>query len=435
MKFLKIKNPILMVFIYREIVVYQLFVEISLLIHLLANFIICFYRTIVSIYTLFLDMNPETARQLFESGGILLVLDAPKEMEFGIDMYSWQIGPQFHGVKMIPPGVHYCYYSERDLLTKELSHRQSFFIQIQQPNQLLVLVRWSATENLFQCELLTSDEYEIRRNQRYEFDRLLGQYPLDTYRQWLSLSNHLRYDFIDKLLPPNGHICSANVFNINDHKRHNQEFSVPKNLTEAESRLPKMTLNSQFALRFTVIEDKKKFNSSGSDLTQSNLDRTNLLEKIVAERFDSNIYGILCELQFSFIVFLLGHLYDGFEQWKHVLHLICSCQRAFCRWPMFYIDFLQIIYFQLKHFANDSSTGEHLFVDIDQKENYIYKSLENLFANISAFNDNQQMDGNDSEKLTERCEKMKKFLYETYHWTFDDEPEDEKPIIVEFDNQ
>jgi A1 cistron-splicing factor AAR2 len=378
-------------------------------------------------------MNSDTARQLFESGGILLVLNAPKEMEFGIDMYSWQIGPQFHGIKMIPPGIHYCYYSERDLLTKELANRQSFFIEIKQPNQMFIVIQWSSSENLFQRQQLTFDEYEIRRNQRYELDHLLGQYPLDTYRQWLALSNHLRYDFIEKILPLNGQICSANVYHVNEYKKSIEEFSVPKNLTEAESRLPKMTPNPQFAFRFTIIENKKNF-YYGSDLTQSKLDRTNELEKIISERFDSNIYGILCELQLSFLVFFLGQLYDGFEQWKCLFHLICSCQKAFCRWPSFYIDFLQIIYFQLKHFSTDSSTGEHLFVDIDQQENYIYKSLENLFANISAFNDNQQMEGNDSEKLIERCYKMKQFLNETYKWTFDDEPEDEKPIIVELEN-
>jgi len=191
-----------------------------------------------------------------------------------------------------------------------------------------------------------------------------------------------------------------------------------------------MIPNPQYAVRFTIIENKKNL-YSGSDLTQSKLDRTDELEKIISERFDSNIYGILCELQLSFLIFFLGQLYDGFEQWKCLFNLICSCQKAFCRWPIFYIDFLQMIYFQLKYFSID----EHLFVNIDQQDNYIYKSLENLFANISAFNDNQQMEGNDSEKLIERCQKMKQFLNEKYKWTFDDEPDDEKPIIVELDNQ
>ena len=376
-------------------------------------------------------MNSDTARQLFESGGILHVLDAPKEMEFGIDMYSWQIGPQFQGIKMIPPGIHFCYYSERDTLTKQIANRQGFFIEIRQPNEMFIVIRWSPTENLFQRQSLTTDEHESRRNQRYELDRLLGQYPLETYRQWLALSNHLRSDFLDKLLPLNGQICSAEVFNANQHEKHRPEFNVPKNLTEAESRLPKMTPNPQFALRLTKIDPKYNSSSSASDLTQSKLDRTNELEQIVLERYDSNISGLLNECQFSFIIFFLGQVYEGFEQWKRLFHLFCSCQKAFSRWPKIYTDFLQMIYFQLKHFDKDSSLTEHLFVDIDQQENCIYKSLENLFANVFASSDQEQMEGNDWEKFLERCQKMKDFLKETYQWTFDDEPEDEKPIIVE----
>ena len=236
-------------------------------------------------------------------------------------------------------------------------------------------------------------------------------------------------------MPLNGQICSANVFDVDEHRKNQEEFSVPKNLTEAESRLPKLTPNPQFAIRWTKIDGKTSSSYSGSDLTQSKLDRTNELEAIIAERFDSNISGILCELQFSFLVFFLGQLYDGFEQWKHLCHLICSCQNTFRRWPTVYIDFLQMIYFQLKYFANDSPVGEHLFVDIDQQENYIYKSLENLFANISASNDQQQMEGDDWEKLIARCEKMKQFLNETYQWTFDDEPDDEKPVLVELEKE
>ena len=381
-----------------------------------------------------MSMNADTARQLFESGGILLVLDAPKEMEFGIDMYSWQIGEQFHGIKMIPPGVHLCYYTERDRATKQLAHRQSFLIEIQQPDQMLSVVRWSPNENLFERQALTGEEYQARREQRYELDRLLGQYPLDTYRQWLAMSNHLRSDFYRDLLPPNGHICSANVFNANDQKKGPGEDSVPKNLTEAEARLPQLTLDVQYAFRFTVIEKKKALHS-GSALTQSKLDRTSELEAIINERYQSNVSGLLCELQLSFLVFFLGHLYEGFEQWKCLLHLICSCQQAFCRWPTFYVDFLQTLYFQLKHFAADSSTGEeHFFVDIDLQENYIYKSLENLFANILASSDREQMEGDEREKLLARCQKMKAFLQQTYQWTFEDEPEDEKPVLVELEH-
>ena len=46
--------------------------------------------------------------------GFLLLLDAPAEMRFGIDNQFWQIGPKFKGVKMVPPGAHFVYYSLKD---------------------------------------------------------------------------------------------------------------------------------------------------------------------------------------------------------------------------------------------------------------------------------------------------------------------------------
>ena len=69
-------------------------------------------------------MDPETARRLFEVGGFVIVLDFPEGSEFGIDLNTWTTGPNFKGVKMIPPGVHFVYYS---LTGRETGPRTGFF--------------------------------------------------------------------------------------------------------------------------------------------------------------------------------------------------------------------------------------------------------------------------------------------------------------------
>ena len=56
------------------------------------------------------DMDQDTARTLFEEGATLVFLDVPEGTEFGIDCNSWEVGPLFKGVKMIPPGFHFIYY-------------------------------------------------------------------------------------------------------------------------------------------------------------------------------------------------------------------------------------------------------------------------------------------------------------------------------------
>ena len=56
-------------------------------------------------------MDPEVAKRLHSEGATLIVLNVPEGTEFGIDYFSWNVGPRFKGVKMIPPGLHFIYYS------------------------------------------------------------------------------------------------------------------------------------------------------------------------------------------------------------------------------------------------------------------------------------------------------------------------------------
>lgn len=57
------------------------------------------------------EMDPEVSKRLHSEGATLIVLNVPEGTEFGIDYFSWNVGPRFKGVKMIPPGLHFIYYS------------------------------------------------------------------------------------------------------------------------------------------------------------------------------------------------------------------------------------------------------------------------------------------------------------------------------------
>ena len=57
------------------------------------------------------EMDPEVAKRLHNEGATLIVSDVPEGTEFGIDYFSCNIGPRFKGIKMIPIGLHFIYYS------------------------------------------------------------------------------------------------------------------------------------------------------------------------------------------------------------------------------------------------------------------------------------------------------------------------------------
>lgn len=56
-------------------------------------------------------MIPENVNERFEKLGVLLLLDSPEGLEFGIDNISWKVGSKFKGVKMIPLGAHIIAYT------------------------------------------------------------------------------------------------------------------------------------------------------------------------------------------------------------------------------------------------------------------------------------------------------------------------------------
>lgn len=55
-------------------------------------------------------ISQEFAQKLFEEGAALILLNVPPGTEIGIDLHSWNVGPRFKGIKLIPPGLHFIYY-------------------------------------------------------------------------------------------------------------------------------------------------------------------------------------------------------------------------------------------------------------------------------------------------------------------------------------
>ena len=104
------------------------------------------------------EMDSEIAKKLFYEGGVLLCLDVPEGTEFGIDYNSWNVGPKFKGVKMIPPGFHFVFYAAVGR-SGQAAPRTGFF-QHFKPKEIVVKKWDSAIEDL--VDQVESEE-EIER--------------------------------------------------------------------------------------------------------------------------------------------------------------------------------------------------------------------------------------------------------------------------------
>ena len=107
------------------------------------------------------NIPQDVAQRLFEKGGILLFLNAPPGMTFGIDFNTWTIGPKFKGIKFIPPGFHFIYYS-----MNEDSIRSGFFYIFQESE--IVVTEWDAVN---EC-LIFVHQNDPDQDDRYKQSKL-----------------------------------------------------------------------------------------------------------------------------------------------------------------------------------------------------------------------------------------------------------------------
>ncbi|XP_021591753.1 protein AAR2 homolog isoform X2 [Manihot esculenta] len=275
-------------------------------------------------------MDPETALEFVKHGAALLLLDVPQYTLLGIDTQMFTVGPAFKGIKMIPPGPHFVYYSSSSRSGKEFSPITGFFIHAG-PSEVIVR-QWDQQEERL---VKVSEEEEERFSQAVkslEFDRHLGPYNLK---------------------PIGGEITVAT------------ESVMVKNSpkTAMEKALEEQLRTSKFSASASVDKSRKRGcyytkiphvikckGMNGEELTSLNLDKTELLESILMKDYGGSEDLLIGELQFAYIAFLMGQSLEAFLQWKALVSLILGCTEApFHTRSQLFIKFIKVMYYQLKY--------------------------------------------------------------------------------------
>lgn len=374
------------------------------------------------------DIDPDTARILFENCPILIVEDMPIGTEFGIDMNVFRVGKKFRGVKMIPPGMHYIYTSSVDKMTDQAGPRSSFFYHFK-PQEILVK-RWSQIDE----DLI--DQYQVEEEQlkRYkdnlkDLNNYLGAYQYSTYAKFIGLTDHIDKKVTKRLMPCNNRIRSvtqlipesqsAKVDMSSSGKSQNEVAESSEQRNRKLEKLPRMNTEPSAAIRFSHIISNDQFRScrDPSQITKYHLDSSSKLQQVVENFCDNSILLLLGELQFAFVTFMIGHVYDSFEHWKDLIKLICSSELAIEQYPELYSELIRVLHFEIKEVPED------LFVDIVDNNNFLLSCLANLFSNLEH---SESVDAN----LKRRGLQFKRNLMDKFGWDFDLEPDDELPVVV-----
>jgi A1 cistron-splicing factor AAR2 len=237
----------------------------------------------------------------------LVLLGAPQGLSITVDFNSWTTGPLFKGLKNIPSGIHY--------ITTNLDQifgRSGFFVDA--CNDLHI---WQWSDASVRFELVT-DQDQLCRIKLAMQEIELGLGPYTSCDSWQLHSNYLSLKLLHKIIPGN----------LTD------QSSTSRLSDVADSRIQKA-----HTVHFTEIDLKHSFpaGTQGALRSKYSMDKSWLLKKLISE---SSVEEILGEMQLAFLMFILGQFYDGYEQWKILIHLICNSEESLEQDSGFFIQFI-----------------------------------------------------------------------------------------------
>lgn len=242
-----------------------------------------------------------------------------------------------------------------------------------------------------------------------------------SYKKWISLTNHITSELIERLQPSSGKICS--VMQVHSErsttesrraaaKSEHNDCDVDRDGLPAVHPIPGSEIHfSQFDMR------QYPEGATPQEVTKYSMDPTFCLSQLLHTTFKDNEIGMLGEIQFAFICFLTGQVYDGFEQWKKLVALLCLCDEAMSKHPELYEQFITVLHYHL------AEVPEDFFVDIVSKDNFLTTHLQVFFTNLT--------DSNAPVSLKSKARRFQHHLTKKFKWDFSSEPDDCAPVVVE----
>lgn len=372
-----------------------------------------------------MEMDQNVAQALLTQGATLILLDVPTGTDIGIDIKSWNVGQNFKGIKMIPPGIHFVHYSATNKFG-ELSPRVGFFHDFQKCEFLVK--RWDNEKEDVSSEPVPEKTVQRLKDNIRELDRYLGPYPYEISKPWTKLTNGITASLMTRCSPLCGYVRSAlELENCNDasRPRGRESDSIRRRSSrltaedKEEQLLPDLKPKPGTELRLTEIPNKHyPDDATPSEITRHSLDTSYVLDNTLKKLREP--VEIIGEMQLTFVCFLAGQSLDAFEQWKKLVSLICGADNAIPQYRSIYMEFLQALEVELSYVSED------VLCDIVASSNFVYSNLCNLFGNIES---NSEVDG----QLKSYAKRLQVRLTAKFLWDFSnllEEADDEAPVVV-----
>lgn len=333
---------------------------------------------------------------------LVLLDNVPPGTETGIDYHAWVAGPHFRGIANVPPGFHFVFFTFADRYN-ERSPRSGFYIHLQ-PGEVVKKVYDAENE-----EMRDVSESQQPTDLK-EIGKYLAPYPEEQCQKWNPLTDRISADLLARIQPVSRKIDFLTTVPVGIAGKH------MKNVLNVDSRIENST-DEDTVIRFSKLPLKLPEGLTPQEISKHSMDSSFMLEELLRSLGD-NGDDLIGELQFAFVTFLIGQVYDCFEHWKLLVALLTKSQDSVLTRNELFVTFVDTISLQMREIPDD------YFVDITAQHNFLAKTFQIFFDN---FEDPTGISGD----LVRKVSLLKNQLTELFQWSFDEEDEEDLPVIVE----
>ena len=166
------------------------------------------------------------------NGAVVVIPDVPLGLDVGVDCLSFETGPKFRGIGLIPSGLHFLYHS------MGMSGRQGFFFRILSTNDVLIRP-WDAYQEVIcsHCNLSEASQTTLLRDlQRGELNDNLGPYPVAEHHVWSNLSCFIDDNVLLRAQCEVGEVIHGSEATEDFVKLHSQIGSAKKLVSSSSSK-------------------------------------------------------------------------------------------------------------------------------------------------------------------------------------------------------
>lgn len=338
-----------------------------------------------------------------KNNGLVILENVPAGTDVGIDYHVWTSGPHFRGIANIPPGFHFIFFAFTDKYG-EKSPRSGFYVHLK-AGEVVRKVYDEQNE-----EMKDVDGFQ-NQSDLEEIGKYLAPYPLEHCSKWPTLTDRISPQLVCRVQP----VCRKIDFLTTVHMEE-QASKHMNSVLNVDSRIENST-DENAVIRFTRLPLKLPEGLTPQEVTKHSMDSSYMLEKLIGS-MEGGEEDLIGELQFAFVTFLIGQVYDCFEHWKLLVSLLTKSQDTLLKRNGLYTRFVDTVRLQMEEIPQD------YFADITAQHNFLVHTFQRFFDN---FADPSGMSG----ELVKKVSLLKHHLLHLFECDFEEENEEDMPVVVE----